>query len=77
MDEVPHKVTNCQSMPRGGHYMPDRTIDLLLFRFLQQNGGTLSRRARTNEFKALTDDEIAQLEHVFAEIMIKTALPTC
>src|SRR6056297_1443353 len=24
------------SMPRGGHYMPDRTIDQLLFRFLQQ-----------------------------------------
>lgn len=41
--------------------MPDRTIDLL-FRFLQQNGGTLSRRARTNEFKALTDDETARIE---------------
>jgi hypothetical protein len=49
--------------------MPDRTIDLL-FRFLQQNGGTLSHRARTNEFKALTDDETARIEHVFAETMI-------
>jgi hypothetical protein len=49
--------------------MPDRTIDLL-FCFLQQNGGTLSRRARTNEFKTLTDDEAARIEHVFAETMI-------
>ena len=48
--------------------MPDRTIDLL-FRFLHQNGGTLSRRARTNEFSALTDEEAARIERAFAETM--------
>lgn len=46
--------------------MPERTIDLL-FRFLQQNGGTLSLRARTNEFKALTDDETARIEGAYKE----------
>lgn len=40
--------------------MPDRTIDLL-FRSLQQNEGTLSRRARTNWFKALIDDETVRI----------------
>lgn len=49
--------------------MPNRTIDLL-FRFLQQNGGALSRRARTNELKALTDDETARIEGVYREIFI-------
>lgn len=49
--------------------MPNRTIDLL-FRFLQQNGGTLSRRAGTNELKALTDDETARIEGVYREIFI-------
>lgn len=44
--------------------MPERTIDLL-FRFLQQNDGQLSRRAREKEFKALTDSEAAHIESVF------------
>ena len=35
--------------------MPDRTVDLL-FRFLHQNEGTLSKRAREQEFASLTDD---------------------
>ena len=46
--------------------MPDRLSDLL-FRFLQQNGGTLSRRGRTNEFAALTDDEVARIEAIYRE----------
>ncbi len=49
--------------------MPERTIDLL-FRFLHQNGGTLSRRARANEFRALTEDETARIERAYAETMI-------
>jgi len=46
--------------------MPDRTLDLL-FRFLQQNGGRLSKRAREQEFEALTDDEVAQIEQMYLE----------
>ena len=46
--------------------MPERTIDLL-HRFLRQNGGRLSKRARTREFGTLTDDEVSQFEHLFSE----------
>lgn len=47
--------------------MPDRLLDLL-FRFLRQNGGRLSKRARDREFAALTDDEAARIEAIFAEL---------
>ena len=46
--------------------MPERTIDLL-FRFLHQNGGRLSKRARAHEFEALTESEAADLERIYAE----------
>ena len=46
--------------------MPDRTADLL-FRFLHQNAGRLSRRAREGEFKMLTDEEVKQIEHLYGE----------
>ncbi|MFN0024599.1 MAG: Fic family protein [Parvularculaceae bacterium] len=47
--------------------MPDRIADLL-FRFLNQNGGVLSRRARQNEFSALTDDEAETIQRLYAEL---------
>lgn len=46
--------------------MPDRTIHNL-FLFLKQNGGTLSRRARSKEFQALTDEETMRIEGAYAE----------
>jgi hypothetical protein len=46
--------------------MPRRTIDLL-HRFLRQNHGRLSKRARTREFGALDDDEVARIEALYAE----------
>ncbi len=46
--------------------MPDGTVDLL-FRFLNQDGGTLSRRAREREFAELTDDETTQIEQFYGE----------
>jgi len=46
--------------------MPSRTIDLL-HRFLRQNRGALSCRAREKEFAALTDDEVMHIEELFAE----------
>jgi hypothetical protein len=41
--------------------MPDGTLDLL-FRFLRQNKGALSKRGREKEFAKLTDDEVAKIE---------------
>src|SRR5438270_1935474 len=45
--------------------MPDRTIDLL-FRFLRQNAGRLSRRAREGEFAQMADGEVAAAEEAYA-----------
>jgi Fic/DOC family len=55
--------------------MPDGTIDLL-FRFLRQNKGTLSRRGREQEFAALTDEEVARVEAGYAEAFPEVAPPT-
>ncbi|MBL8228910.1 MAG: Fic family protein [Bryobacterales bacterium] len=49
--------------------MPARTMDLL-FRFLHQNGGNLSSRAREREFSQLTDAEVKALEEAYAEIFL-------
>ncbi|MDX8521822.1 Fic family protein [Mesorhizobium dulcispinae] len=46
--------------------MPERLIDLL-FRFLHQNGGQLSNRAREKEFAALTNDEAERIEEIYAQ----------
>lgn len=47
--------------------MPDRAINLL-FRFLHQNRGKLSERARGHEFKALTEAELHQIERIYDEV---------
>jgi hypothetical protein len=46
--------------------MPDNTIDLL-FRFLHQNEGRLSTRAREREFSALSDEEAARVEVIYQQ----------
>ena len=47
--------------------MPDRLADLL-FRFLNQNGGVLSQRARENEFAALTEGEAEKIQRIYADL---------
>ena len=47
--------------------MPDRTLDNL-FGFLRQNHGRLSRRARENEFAALTEDETRRVEQAYSDL---------
>lgn len=46
--------------------MPDRLAENLLM-FIRQNGGTLPKKRRQNEFKALDDKEVRQLEEVVQE----------
>lgn len=46
--------------------MPEDTVDLL-HRFLHQNGGTLSKRALSKEFAALTEDEVVTIERIYRE----------
>ena len=47
--------------------MPNRTIDLL-FRFLNQNNGQLSARARGKEFAALSDVETDRVEAAYRDL---------
>lgn len=47
--------------------MPDRMVDLLI-RFMYQEKGMLSKRAREKEFSSLTADEIKTLESKYSEI---------
>lgn len=47
--------------------MPDKDMENLIG-FLRQNDGRLSKRARTKEFKELTDDEVAMLEEEYQKI---------
>ncbi len=47
--------------------MPDHTMDLLI-RFLRQNNGKFSKRAREKEFKALSSEECHDLETLYEEI---------
>ena len=46
--------------------MPERTLDLL-FRFLHQNGGRLSQRARSHELEDLSDTEAERIERIYRE----------
>ncbi len=47
--------------------MPDHIADLLI-RFLEQNNGNLSKRAKENEFKELSAAEIMELESIYKDI---------
>lgn len=46
--------------------MPDKLVDLLI-RFLYQNDGRLSQRARDKEFNRLTEDEVQSIENKYDE----------
>ncbi len=47
--------------------MPKQTLNLL-FRFLRQNQGILSNRAKNREFSRLTKKEANRIESIYAEL---------
>ena len=47
--------------------MPERLLNLL-FRFLSQNRGQLSKRARNREFADLTNEEVSHIESIFDDL---------
>jgi len=47
--------------------MPDKLVDLLI-RFLNQNGGKLSQRARDKEFSQLTEAEVQAIERKYIDV---------
>ncbi len=53
--------------------MPDRIVDLL-FRFLRQNKGRLSTRARKGEFAEFTEQETERIERIFNDVFADSGL---
>jgi Fic family protein len=51
----------------NNYEMPDKLVSMLV-RFLEQNNGTLSQRARTKEFALLKDEEVKEIENTFQDI---------
>jgi hypothetical protein len=50
--------------------MPDDVVALLI-RFLEQNQGVLSKRAREKEFAVLTLEEVKNIEEKFKTIFVE------
>jgi hypothetical protein len=46
--------------------MPEQKVDLL-HKFPRQHNGQLSKRARTNEFGALTSEEVERVEALYRD----------
>lgn len=51
--------------------MPDKLVALLV-RFLEQNNGVLSKRAREKEFSELSDKEVKEIEAKYIELFATT-----
>jgi hypothetical protein len=45
----------------NNYQMPDKMVALLI-RFLEQNDGSLSKRAKEKEFALLIDEEVKEIE---------------
>ncbi len=73
---LPEEIDYLQRHDRLNEYlkndveMPDRLADLLI-RFLRQNDGKLSNRARKKEFSALTDEEVREIEHMYDKFFLR------
>jgi Fic family protein len=61
-----HAFDNFSSAVKEIVEMPDREIELLRS-FLAQGNGHLSKRAREEEFRALTDEETTRIETLYKE----------
>ena len=70
--DLPDEVAHLQAYDRFSHAvqnivdMPNQKIDLL-WHFLRQGKGVLAKRARTNEFSALSEVEVQQVEKLYAD----------
>lgn len=70
--DLPHETALLQAYDRFADRvqqivdMPNTTLGLL-FRFLRQSSGALSRRARTREFANLTEQEVDEIQTLYRE----------
>jgi Fic family protein len=73
---IPEEVAYLQKYDEMKRYlddvfqMPDSMVAMLM-RFLEQNDGKLSKRARENEFIMLTEDEVKDIEYRFKNLFSK------
>ncbi len=64
---IPQEVTYLQKYDAmklwldNNYQMPDKMVALLI-RFLEQNDGSLSKRAKEKEFALLIDEEVKEIE---------------
>ncbi|WP_211210481.1 Fic family protein [Asticcacaulis benevestitus] len=71
-EDLPEEVWFLQAFDRFNTVLQD-IVDMpmaqveLLEKFLAQNEGHLAKRRRENEFKALTDEEIARIEAIYSD----------
>jgi len=73
---IPNEVNYLNSYDEMKRYventyeMPDKTVAMLI-RFIEQNDGQLSKRARKKEFDALTEEEVRDIENKYREIFLE------
>jgi Fic family protein len=76
-EDLPEEVWYLQAFDRFNLAMQD-LIDMpmaqveLLQKFLAQNDGVLSKRAREKEFVVLSDEEIRRIEAIYAETFLRS-----
>ncbi len=72
---IPNEINYLRRFDAMSHWlkekfeMPDKTIALLI-RFLEQNQGNLSKRAREKEYALLSDEEVRHIESQYREIFV-------
>ena len=76
---IPEEVAYLQKYDEMKSYlddvfqMPDSMVALLM-RFLEQNNGELSKRAREKEFAMLTTDEVKDIEKRYNDLFSRDGL---
>lgn len=75
--DLPHEVAYLEGFDEFSRRVQDEIADMperkinLLSRFLEQNGGSLSKPARTREFEQLSDEEVEYIEDLYARCFPK------
>ena len=76
--KAPEEVAYLQKYDKMKRYlddvfqMPDNMVALLM-RFLEQNNGELSKRAREEEFSKLTSEEVKDIEKRYKDLFSHNA----
>jgi hypothetical protein len=74
---IPHEINYLANYDEFKNYldeefeMPDKLVAILV-RFLEQNNGVLSKRAKEKEFSALSPKEVKQIEDAYRTATFNT-----